>query len=175
MHVLYRLTPNLRESLKNPIGLMIPGPYQETMRKLKQLVEKEKPRMLISVGDRVSENLSNNGFTPKLYIVDNKIMRKKIDPIKLAVEKILHTKNPPGTITQEALKTIQSAIKDSQTVKIVVEGEEDLLTLAAIFYAPEHSFVVYGQPKKGIVIVKVTTDKRTEVTKLLKAMEYSKS
>jgi hypothetical protein len=154
---------------------MIPGPYQETMRKLKQLVEKEKPRMLISVGDRVSENLSNNGFTPKLYIVDNKIMRKKIDPIKLTVEKILHTKNPPGTITQEALKTIQSAIKDSQTVKIVVEGEEDLLTLAAIFYAPEHSFVVYGQPKKGIVIVKVTTDKRTEVTKLLKAMEYSKS
>jgi uncharacterized protein (UPF0218 family) len=154
---------------------MIPGPYQETMRKLKQLVEKEKPRMLISVGDRVSENLSNNGFTPKIYIVDNKIMRKKIDPIKLTVEKILHTKNPPGTITQEALKTIQSAIKDSQTVKIVVEGEEDLLTLAAIFYAPEHSFVVYGQPKKGIVIVKVTTDKRTEVTKLLKAMEYSKS
>ena len=154
---------------------MIPGPYEETMKTLNQLIEKENPSMLISVGDKVSDNLSNYGFTPKLYIVDNKIMRKKIEPIKLAVEKILHAKNPPGTITEEALKTIQSALKGSNTVKIVVEGEEDLLTLAAILYAPEGSFVIYGQPHKGIVIVKVTTEKKTEVTQFLKGMEFPKS
>ena len=167
----YRLTPELRKKLKKPIGTLIRGSFKGTMKKLKDLVEKENPPMMISVGDSVSKNLTKNNMFPKLSIVDNKVMRKRIQPIALAADKTLYVKNPPGTITDEALTTIQEALEHSHRVKIVVDGEEDLLTLAAVLYASENSFVVYGQPLEGIVVVKVTEQKKKEMTEVLKAME----
>ena len=147
----YRLTPELRKKLKRPIGTLIRGSFNETIKKLKDLVEKESPQMIISVGDNVSKNLTENNMFPKLSIVDNKVMRKRIQPIALA--------------------TIQEALEHNRRVKIVVDGEEDLLTLAAVLYAPENSFVVYGQPLEGVVVIKVTEQKKEEVTEVLKAME----
>jgi uncharacterized protein (UPF0218 family) len=167
----YRLTPELRKKLKQPIGTLIRGSFNETMKKLKDLVEKEPPPIIISVGDSVSKNLTKNNMFPKLSIVDNKIMRKRIQPIALKADKTLYVKNPPATITEEALATIQEALEHNRRVKIVVDGEEDLLTLAAILYAPENSFVVYGQPLEGIVVVKVTEQKKKELTEVLKDME----
>lgn len=167
----YRLTPELRKKLKKPIGALIRGSLNETMRKLKDLVEKENPPMIISVGDSVSKNLARNNMFPKLCIVDNKVMRKRIQPIALKADKTLYVKNPSATITGEALATIQEALEHTRRVKIVVDGEEDLLAIAAVLYAPENSFVVYGQPLEGIVVVKVTQQKKKEVTKVLKAME----
>ena len=167
----YRLTPELRKKLKKPIGALIQGSFNETMKKLKDLVEKENPPMMISVGDIVSKDLTRNNMFPKLSIVDNKVMRKRIQPIALTADKTLHVKNPPGTITKQALATIQEALEHNRRVKIVVDGEEDLLTLAVILYAPENSFVVYGQPLEGVVVVKATKQKKREVTEVLKAME----
>jgi uncharacterized protein (UPF0218 family) len=167
----YRLTPELRKKLKKPIGTLIRGSFNETMKKLKDLVEKENPPMIVSVGDSVSKNLTENDMFPKLSIVDNKVMRKRIQPIALTADKTLYVKNPPGTITDEALATIQEALEHNRRVKIVVDGEEDLLTLATVLYAPENSFVVYGQPLEGIVVVKVTEQKKKEITEVLKAME----
>ena len=42
----------------------------------------------------------------------------------------------------------------------MVDGEEDLLALVAVLYAPQNSFVVYGQPHCGIVFVKVTSRRK---------------
>jgi uncharacterized protein (UPF0218 family) len=53
----------------------------------------------------------------------------------------------------------------------LVEGEEDLLTLIAIMEAPNNSIIVYGQPYEGIVAVKVTQEKKTEISEILKAMK----
>jgi len=167
----YRLTPELRKKLKKPIGALIQGSFNEIMKKLKDLVEKENPPMIISVGDIVSKDLTRNNMFPKLSIVDNKVMRKRIQPIALTADKTLHVKNPPGTITKQALATIQEALEHNRRVKIVVDGEEDLLTLAVTLYAPENSFVVYGQPFEGVVVVKATKQKKREVTEVLKAME----
>jgi uncharacterized protein (UPF0218 family) len=167
----YRLTPELRKKLKKPIGTLLRGSFDETIKKLKDLVQKENPPMIVSVGDSVSRNLTENDMFPKLSIVDNKVMRKRIQPIALTADKTLYVKNRPGTITDEALATIQEALEHNRRVKIVVDGEEDLLTLAAVLYASENSFVVYGQPLEGIVVVKVTEQKKKEVTEVLKAME----
>jgi uncharacterized protein (UPF0218 family) len=167
----YRLTPELRKKLKQPIGTLIRGSFNETMKKLKDLVEKENPPMIISVGDSVSKNLTKSNMFPKLCIVDNKVMRKRIQPIALKADKTFYVRNPPATITEEAFATIQEALEHNRRVKIVVDGEEDLLTLAAVLYAPENSFVVYGQPLEGTVVVKVTTQKKKEVTEVLKTME----
>lgn len=171
MKILYILTPELRLKLKNPIGILIRGACPETMKKLAEIVEKEKPTAIISVGDVVSKNLMENHMSPQLSIVDNKVMRRRIRPTQIKAEKTFHVENPPGTITEEAVMAIQEAFKSNQHVKVVVDGEEDLLALIAVLYAPQNSFVVYGQPQEGIVIVKVTPEKRMEVSAILKSME----
>jgi len=167
----YNITPELRRKLKEPMGTLIRGSFIETMKRFKDIVEKEKPSNIISVGDTVSKNLAKNHMLPQLSIVDNRVMRRSIQPIPLAAKKTIYVKNPPGTITEEALKAIQEALKSNSRVKIVVDGEEDLLTLIAVLCAPENSFVVYGQPYEGVVVVKATQNKKAEVAEILKAME----
>ena len=171
MPIKYNLTPELRIKLKQPLGTLIRGSFTETTKRFSEMVNKEKPPSIISVGDTVSKNLAKNHILPKLSIIDNKCMRKSVQPTPLATEKTFHVKNPQGTITEEAIAAIQEALQSSQHSKIVVEGEEDLLTLIAIMQAPQDSFVLYGQPHEGIVVVKVTQDKKTEVSEILKAME----
>lgn len=171
MNVLYILPPELRVKLKKPIGTLIQGSFSETMKKLAYIIQKEKPAAIISVGDTVSKNLMESNVFPQLSIVDNRVMRRRIHPIPTKAEKVLYTKNPQGTITEEAITAIQEALKSNQHVIIVVDGEEDLLTLIAVLYAPYNSFVVYGQPREGIVVVKVTPEKKAEVSEVLKIME----
>ena len=170
MAIAYVLTPELRVKLKEPIGTLIRGSFEETAQKFKTMVEKEQPSTIISVGDTVSKNLAKNRLVLHLMIVDNKVMRRGIQPIPLAQEKTVNVKNPPGTITNEAISVIREALESRSHTKIVVDGEEDLLTLITVFYAPENAFVVYGQPHEGMVVVKVTREKRAEIADILKAM-----
>ncbi|MBI4226331.1 DUF359 domain-containing protein [Candidatus Roizmanbacteria bacterium] len=51
---------------------------------------------------------------------------------------------------------------------IVVKGEEDILALPAILFAPLHSVVLYGQIDMGVVMVEVTEQKKKEIQKLIK-------
>jgi uncharacterized protein (UPF0218 family) len=171
---MYSLTSETREKLKRPIGTLIRGTFAETMNRLKTFIAEEKPPRIISVGDTVSRNLVNNGIIPQLSIIDNVVMRKSIQPIALTAEKTIYVKNPKGTISEEAFTAIQEALKDNNRVKIVVDGEEDLLTLAAVLSAPEDSFIIYGQPYKGIVVVKATPEKKAEVAVILKAMKITR-
>ena len=85
----------------------------------------------------------------------------------------LHLKNPPGTITDEAWFVIKEALSGKGLTKVLVDGEEDLLTLVAVLSAPKNSFVVYGQPHKGIVIIKVTEETRKKMRYILESMEQS--
>ncbi|MGA3191265.1 MAG: DUF359 domain-containing protein [Candidatus Bathyarchaeia archaeon] len=171
MAVKHYLTPELRKALKQPLGTLIRGSFVDTMKRLKKMVEQENPTSIISVGDTVSKNLAENGFSPKLFIIDNKCMRRSTKPFKLPADRTVYITNPRGTITDEAEQAIEAALKQSEHVKIVVKGEEDLLALAAIAHASEDSYVIYGQPHEGIVVVKVTPDKKTEITSILNSME----
>lgn len=163
----------LRGKLKKPLGELFSGSYEETINELRELIEKEKPPCVVSVGDVVSKNLIEKQIQPKLFVIDNKVMRFAIEPAKLEAEEEKHVKNPPGTITSEAINAIRDAFKTTNTVKIVVDGEEDLLALIAIQYAPENSIIVYGQPHEGLVAVKATQQKKAEVSEILKAMQLA--
>lgn len=174
MSIAYVLPLALRRKLKKPLGTLIRGSFEETVKKFKQILDEEKPPIIVAVGDTVSKNLVENGIRLNLLIIDNRVMRENITPLPLSAEVEKHVKNPPGTITFEALKAIKEALEADQKTKIVVDGEEDLLALCAILYAPENSFVVYGQPRKGMVVVKATKQKKEEVAKILKAMEVAK-
>ena len=171
MGVSYTLTSELRERLKQPLGELIKGSFSETMGHLKAILENEKPLLVVSVGDTVSRNLALNQVHARLAIVDNLCMRHAVqEPVRLTVDRIVHLKNPRATITEEAVSAIQDALRGSAIVMMVVDGEEDLLALVAIVNAPENSLVVYGQPHEGIVVVRVTTEKKAEVTRLLNSM-----
>jgi uncharacterized protein (UPF0218 family) len=174
MAVAYTLTSELRWKLKKPIGTLIRGSFTETMNELKDMAAREKPTVIISVGDTVSKNLAQSHILPRLSIVDNKCMRRSIQPITLATEKIIQVRNPRGTITEEAIAAIQEGLKGDGRVKIAVLGEEDLLALIAVLYAPENAFVVYGQPYEGVVVVKVTPEKRAEIAGILEDMQTTR-
>lgn len=165
-----KLTQTLRRELKEPLGSLIEGTPKETVKRLEELIQKEKPACIISVGDIVSQNLANQGISAKVVVVDNRVMREDIEPIQVNVEKTDYIKNPAGTITPRVWTSIGEALKREGRTKIVVEGEEDLLTLVAVLQAPENSLVVYGQPHKGIVVIKVNSETRRYVRRIVKAM-----
>lgn len=171
MNRAYTISPKIRTKLKKPWGTLVRGSFSETASVLKDLLKEEKTPFIVAVGDVVSKNLVENKIFPNLLIVDNKVMRTTIRPALLHADKVMSVKNPPGTLTPEALNAVEEAFKTKCRVKIVVDGEEDLLTLAAVLYAPENSMVIYGQPNEGIVIVKVTYEKKAEVAEILKEME----
>jgi uncharacterized protein (UPF0218 family) len=171
MTIVYTITPELRTKFKEPFGTLIQGSFDQTMGEMKELVEKEKPPILISVGDVVSLNLHKYKIHPQLTIIDNKSLRTQTTQERISVQKTVHVNNPHGSITQEAISAIKKALEKNEHTHIVVDGEEDLLTLIAILYAPKKAFVVYGQPYSGIIVVEVTAEKKAEAEKFLKAMK----
>jgi uncharacterized protein (UPF0218 family) len=172
MTIAYRLTPYLRRKLKKPLGTIIRGSFKETMNRLKEIVEVEKPLCIIAVGDAVSRSLVENNILPHIVVVDNKCMRKSLEePLSFKAEKTFSIKNPQATITEEAISALQDSLKRDVSVQVVVDGEEDLLTLIAVLYAPENSFVIYGQPHEGIVVIRTTLEKKAEIAEILRAME----
>jgi GTP-dependent dephospho-CoA kinase len=175
MTIEYFLTPELNIKLKEPFGNLIQGTPEETMVNLKELVKKEKPPKIISVGDIVSQNLHKHDMHPQLTIIDSISLRTQKIPIETTVKKTVCVDNPQGTITQESIIAVKEALESNQHTHIVIKGEEDLLTLIAVLYAPENSFVVYGQPYSGIVVVKVSPEKKARVLEFLNAMKASKS
>jgi len=175
MGVVYAITPELLKKFREPFGVLLRGRFSETMKQLNAIVEREKPPTVVSVGDTVSKNLHEHGMTPQLSITDDKSLRRRVKPATFPSKKVFHVKNPQGTITEEAIKTVREALQVTEGAHVIVDGEEDLLTLIAVLYAPEDALVVYGQPHEGIVVVKATTQKKMEARELLEAMACSKS
>ncbi|MFQ6077154.1 MAG: GTP-dependent dephospho-CoA kinase family protein [Candidatus Bathyarchaeia archaeon] len=166
----YRLTEEIRARLKHPLGELVAGPPDKTMRRLVEVIESEKPVKVFVVGDFVASNVAKQGVRVNAYVIDNRIMRSPIQPLSLMTESIIPVRNPPSTITPEAWRAIETATRSSSAVKVVVEGEEDLLTLPVIACAPEGSLVIYGQPSLGIVLVRVTQEMKTEVDRIMGGM-----
>ncbi|MGQ9468833.1 MAG: GTP-dependent dephospho-CoA kinase family protein [Nitrososphaerales archaeon] len=148
----YVLTEELREVLKEPLGLLISNDnltYEEIKRHI------GKSEMIITVGDATTERLIQLGIIPSIQIVDGKEMRVKRALPLSSVEDLIRAQNPAGHISKEALMALSSAIKAKKPVRVVIDGEEDLLTLPSVALSPDGTTVLYGQPKKGIVIIKV--------------------
>ena len=166
------LTDALRAQLKSPLGTLLKGSFSQTIKEFEKITKTKEPTMIISVGDAISEALLKNNIFPKVLIVDCTVMRKPIAPFATESYETISVRNKVGTISDEAWTVIESAIKQPSKVKIVVEGEEDLLALVAISSAPKNAFVVYGQPNEGMVVVEVTSRKKGEIKEIVNMMEY---
>lgn len=125
---------------------------------------------VVCVGDKTSENVLLNGIKPKICVYDGRIMREDVGISKAIRDfeaRELRVRNPPGTLTRELFKAIETGFKEKGSFKIRVYGEEDLATLAAILLAPDGTKILYGQPKKGLVEMDVDDKIKREVEEIL--------
>jgi len=165
------LKPELREELRNPLGALLRGTPKETMNQLKELIAREKPKRIIAVGDVVTRNMLSQGIQPHILIIDGKVMREETQPIRIQMDRKVTVSNPAGAITKQAWTVVEQALGQKQPTMIMVEGEEDLLTLVAVLEAPEDWLLVYGQPYEGVVAVKPDATAKHKVRLILDAME----
>lgn len=166
------LTDVQRKNMKEPLGELVTGTPDECNDALRQTITQEKPRLVVSVGDTVSRHAVQSNIRPDIVIVDNSEKRAEAVQFTHSGRHIFRTINLPGTIEKDAWKTVERAVNESNSL-VIVDGEEDLLTLVAVLAAPAGSVVVYGQPGQGIVIVRVTSGKKAEVRQILEGMDRS--
>ncbi|MGA9150098.1 MAG: GTP-dependent dephospho-CoA kinase family protein [Candidatus Nitrosopolaris sp.] len=164
---------NLR-ILKEPFGLLLED-SNITKRSLYNSVNHAKS--VVSVGDATTDRLISYGIVPRVCIVDGRerrAQRKTIGGESDLQDHILQLKcsNPAGTISKRAVQVLRDALKDSNTnpVRVIVDGEEDLLTLPILVLVPLGSVVLYGQPFKGIVIVNVDSKTRKTAKDLMESL-----
>lgn len=165
------LRRNLRILLKYPLGALLSSAPEISYKLLIQYLNFLRPRKIIAVGDFVTNNLVNRGIYPDIIVIDGKVERKKYKiEINTSIYTIIKIKNPPSTLNIEIFKLCDEISKDNRRYMVIVDGEEDLLTLPLIYYSPETSVVVYGLPKLGVVITPCDKSKKRFVKKVLRLM-----
>ena len=169
----YRLPTPLRERLAKPIGKLYKdeetngGAFRSKL---------EKATFVITVGDRVTERIAELGRIPEVQVVDGRERRVARRMPEVEFRRLIRVRNPPGTITNEALEGIAEAVKERERpVRVLVEGEEDLLAIAAVAAAPLGSSIYYGQPLVGVVLVVVDKAAKRRNGEILKEMGVPQS
>lgn len=155
--------------MKKPLGQLITGTPSECNLALKRVVDLEKPSRVILVGDTVSRNAIQSGIKPDVLVIDHREKRSRAVEFVHGKPRVFRTHNEAGMINLLAWNAIAEAIEKGDSA-VLVDGEEDLLTLVAVIAAPQGSLVVYGQPGEGIVLVRVTEGKKGEIEALIDGM-----
>ncbi|MBD3230861.1 MAG: DUF359 domain-containing protein [Candidatus Lokiarchaeota archaeon] len=178
-----KITPELIRILKKPLGKFFEGSVDETIIKVKEyfsnLNENSYPPLIASVGDICTDTLYNNGIDIDIGIIDGKTLRTSEEVVKFPTKNIFKLSNKKGYIENNSWSIIKDAIEsEKRPILIEVDGEEDLLTLIVVLEAPMKSIVFYGQPpiesynmKQGLVMIKVTPEKKKEFLGYLEKME----
>lgn len=155
-----------KQRLKEPLGQLVVGTILECNQALEKVQKSEKPRLLILVGDTISRNAAEAGIRADVIIIDHKEMREEAAEFAHGKARVFRVTNEPGTIDLLAWQAVAEGVQKGNSA-VLVDGEEDLLTLVAIMVAPEGSVVAYGQPGEGIVLVRVTASKKGEIEKIV--------
>ena len=160
----YHLPESLRDQLQQPIGTVTP-----------QFAALPYSTPVIAVGDIVSLKLKQTGVNVAISIIDYRTRRHELDKAEVMryFPAISHTlSNPAGTINKEIAPILLSSLSRHQqtheTQVISVDGEEDLLALPVILFAPLDARVIYGLHNVGMIVVTVTEEAKDLVMHYLK-------
>ncbi len=163
-----RLPEELRPSLQKPLGRLLKGELEEIYSIILREAERLRPQRIVAVGDIVVGDSLKFNLRLDVAIADLKTKRvQREKPPPSIFRRVVKVSNPPGFITFEALETVKRCVTEGGGVLIVVEGEEDLLTIPAVLYAPRGSFIMYGQPDEGVVLVVADEDAKRFFEKLI--------
>jgi len=170
------LPESLRPTLQKPLGKI----YKTTRQIIvgANLDSPKKPVMIIAVGDIIVDSLLKLGINPNVKVIDFRSRRKRTDlftrtdPYRSVPDKGQSLVNNPGTINLKTAEIINEKIIKALYKKekswIVVEGEEDLLALPAILFAPLNSLVLYGHWQLGIIAVEVDEKIKNNIKNIVK-------
>lgn len=159
-----RLPERYRHRFKEPVGELITDADGARMRDMAA------GRKVVTVGDRTTERMLEYGIIPDVQIVDGMERREARAPPDGAPRTIT-CRNPPAHITGEAVSAIIEAYAADQPVRILVSGEEDLLLMPALERAPDGAILMYGQPGKGLVVVRADERTREMARRLMAVLE----
>ena len=163
-----KLPEKIREQFKSPLGILLPEKNADKQHIQNYLTDNS---YIVTVGDKTTEKLIEFEIIPSLQIVDGQEKRVKREPPKLENVTTITCDNPAATIADSSIDVIKKAFKLEPPVRILVNGEEDLLVLPVCVHAPENAVVFYGQPNEGLVVVKVNQEIRNKTQELLDLME----
>lgn len=159
------LPESLRPELQKPIGILV-----KTTAHVLNLIDK---KVVIAVGDIISEELRQKSVHPAVSIIDFRTRRHDLLHESFGSE--THTVNHQGTINKEAVnafvKTRNAFLSSKEPQTLIVDGEEDLLALPAILLAPLGSVVLYGLFDQGVVVNIVTEKLKKTITQLVEKFE----
>ncbi|MBI5000163.1 MAG: GTP-dependent dephospho-CoA kinase family protein [Euryarchaeota archaeon] len=159
-----RLPAGLRGEMRSVVGEIAAG--------ARLLLLAKSSRTVVSVGDVCTANLLRAGIVPKLSIIDAITKRGKAEGIDFPREvRKVHVSNPPETITPALWRAIEGALGAPGSTAIIVDGEEDLASLACIHLAPEGTTVIYGVPNRGAMVITVEGALKARVARVLERME----
>lgn len=159
----------VKKLLKKPAGQLISGDPDEVAKKIKEIIEVEKPLAVVAVGDYTSRKLRDAEAKVSIYVIDGKTERRPSTIFDTAGFKVIRCRNESGTLDPDACSKLHELLakKLVENVVLAVEGEEDLLALAAIVSAPEGSMIIYGQPGAGSVIIRVNREQKEKALNIL--------
>ncbi len=134
-----------------------------------------KTQLIISVGDATTERLLSLGIVPSIQIVDGREQRKKrrkLPQNRYAVE--IRCVNPAGGVSNDAVNAVKKALVSEKPARITVDGEEDLIGVVVITFAPDDSVMFYGQPLEGIVAVRINKESRNRFREVINRIRSQK-
>ncbi len=163
------LPENLRDELKVPLGKLIPDSSSEKESYIRKIYSE---KVVITVGDATSQLLLDMGLVPLLHIIDGQEKRqKRSPPLADSINTEITVKNNAGEISDESFNLIKNIFEENPPIRLMIDGEEDLLVLPVCLFAPENSVVMYGQPNEGLVIAEITNKIREKVQKIVNQMK----
>ena len=156
----FRLPDDLRVELRRGIGLVIRGDYRSVALSVIKVVGN--CSRLWAVGDIVCSSIVDVGCVPKVCVVDGRTLREvsiDYERLKKFFSEVVRVKNPPGCVSEDALRVIKYCVSRSN-VLVLVDGEEDLIGLLVLMFADFGDYLVYGLPSIGVDVVKVSEGSR---------------
>ena len=164
-----RMPDNLRHELSSKdFGNLLSGNPAENARSVIAAAKSRQAPKVVVVGDFTLKAFLNSGFRPDLGIFDRKTRRSDF----LISEKVdAEVLNPAGQISDEAVAAIRRLLSLNRPSLLLVNGEEDLLSLPSVLYSPDGSIVVYGMPGEGMMVITTDAENKEKVKKLLEKFE----
>ena len=160
----------LREDLRKPFGrvLSVEGDIAESMKKASQTG-------ILTIGDRTTMTARKMGIVPILSVIDFQVERQSYESLDAFMyPDHVHYKrftSGPGYISKDVVEFIKMWWENlyTQHTVILIDGEDDLVTLPILAYGKETYTIYYGQPGEGVVEVHVTQTIREQARMLLES------
>ena len=158
----YKTRDKDRERLKKPRGDVFSG------KEFIEALEERNYSKIIAVGDKVSYDIAESDLEADIYVTDGRTQREKFrQNFEINVERTFEAQNPAGEITEEAWKVMRKASALNCKTHVIIDGEEDLMGLPGLFFAPKDAVIVYGLRDEGAVLMKPSKENKDFVEDIL--------